>query len=302
MQQKLIFPTACSRNTYDTGKSIDFVPYTGSDHALTVFNCLFSGYEYAINLSAVGTSTEDVRIYNCTFDNSGGSAGEAVRMVYSFQTINLDAKNNLITNSEYGFRNSYATVNILTEGIYTGEIGHNGWYDVSSANQYSGTFPTGAGTEDEDLGSDPDDNPYKIPAYSSNKLYNGSCPNGSFYSGYIYSNTGTFEINSSLLYWGTSLPSGFSLDGKTICAPVSITPYNIDDDTSSGDALQNFLSSNIVDEYDNTVTVAIGYHYDIVHAVMDFDGAYSIDLDTTLTFYPGYVISYEAGGINNSWV
>ena len=273
------------------------------DAQVDVFNCLFSGFLFAIDVETVQGPIENCylknSVINCTFDNGESVSPFSYAVLYWCTSarnlfVTVDIRNNLVTRSGNGFgSNGYVQFQGDCKADY------NGWWNVT--NHYTVDFP---GTHNNDVNITRQNGPYYIPGYDQEPLYCGQSPNGSFYTAYVKEYDNGFVIYPP--YEGqrnTTVDTGDSsidislrneLSRKTICAPVTIFYENIDEDGRG--QLLNFLKDNRSEFYNDVDEPDIGYHYDIVTAAMSFPDDNPITLSSNnLTFYPGYVISYEAG-------
>jgi hypothetical protein len=250
------------------------------DMTLECFNCLFAGdFNDTIYQGAFGCMDQafHLNLYNCTFarDEFEGYSRAVYITGNSFYNITTEliVKNCLFTEYNYGMECN-SNVNIEQDSV----IEYNGTeqYDAEDLLGYNLSQEIEA---DNTLSNLQD-------------IYFDS-PNGDYYLCEAYS--GQSPSCSSAITGGTDdIPSDYlsRLQKTTVFRPVNINSteignYNSNPDTSE---LKYIRKSGWNDFWSDTSGIALGFHYDIVHGVVN--GLSGMSMTRAFDLQEGCVISF----------
>jgi hypothetical protein len=295
--------------------------YAGSNDSssrLTVTNSIFKSLGRAITLGAIVNGYEMVDARNCLMANGspqgrdpGDSTSRGIQVSIAGGTIHLNAinctlngfgdsairfqmedffdpyvtftiKNSLFTNSSYALRDTTP----FLENPPTA-ASHNAFWNNTT--NFTGAFTSETGDNT---------NRYPSPSYPGGNLYNPTdIQNGEYYIGDIKTDDQTHEVpeqkvNTDIKDRGDNTAEHHGLNGKTVCAPMVLTYDNINNNNPGPNAGDGYLFRHApVSIYNDTGTVDIGFHYDVVNAIV-YDYC---TLTTSLIIPAGAVMSYGTG-------
>ncbi|MCX7001518.1 MAG: right-handed parallel beta-helix repeat-containing protein, partial [Candidatus Sumerlaeota bacterium] len=253
----------------------DLVSGIYCDFDMDIFNCLFSNFtNSAIYFSSYGV--QNINTLNCTFDCTFGSSGYQNADAIYLQDGEYNAKiqNNIYTNLRYGV-NGGSEIDLSgssyinhdgTRGLSMGRLANN----IDNALSYNQKNPT---VSVDEYTTSPNGNYYLFtPCFTDPNII--PCP------------------PPDVINFGTSI--GISqnyldrLSKTTIVRPVNITD-------SGTEIICLRRNDNWEDYWSDNGSPDIGFHYDIVHGVVDNPNDDYVYITNDLDLQPGVVIA-----INNS--